>query len=104
MLNPMVKDAVPAPGYDGPMDTMGDRIRTLREARRMSQPQLAAATGVTKSAVSQWESGETKNIKLNTFLALVEVLQTDFEYLVYGASRSPDRGEKPARSGRTGNG
>jgi transcriptional regulator with XRE-family HTH domain len=71
------------------METMGDRIRTLREARKLTQEGLAKAVGVTKSAVSQWEGGSTKNIKLETFLGLLGVLRTDYEYLVYGAERAP---------------
>jgi transcriptional regulator with XRE-family HTH domain len=59
--------------------TMGDRIRTLREARGFSQQQLADAVGVTKGAVGQWERGLTKNVKNVTMLALCQVLQTDQE-------------------------
>jgi transcriptional regulator with XRE-family HTH domain len=70
------------------METMGDRIRQLREARGLTQQQLGALVGVTKSAVSQWEDGSTKNLKLETFLRVCEVLQTDAEYLIWG----PDRG------------
>ena len=38
-----------------PMD-IGDRIRAARKAVGWTQPQLAAAIGVNKSAVAQWES------------------------------------------------
>lgn len=73
------------------MDTMGDRIRVLREAKGWTQSQLAdrlTARGarVTFSAVSQWERGETQNIKLHLFLALVAELGTTHEYLVHGPS------------------
>jgi DNA-binding XRE family transcriptional regulator len=89
MLNTQVKDAVPTSTYAfGCMETMGDRIRQLREARGLTQQQLGALVGVTKSAVSQWEDGSTKNLKLETFLRVCEVLQTDAEYLIWG----PDRG------------
>ncbi len=71
------------------METMGDRIKTLREARKLTQEGLGDLVGVTKSAVSQWEAGATQNIKLKTFLTLLEVLRTDYEYLVYGADRAP---------------
>jgi transcriptional regulator with XRE-family HTH domain len=97
MLNAQVKDALPTYAYAvRPMETMGDRIKALRQARRLSQEGLGNAVGVTKSAVSQWEGGATQNIKLKTFLALLEVLRTDYEYLVYGADRAP----VPPRGGR----
>lgn len=55
----------------------------------MTQPQLAKLTGVTKSAVSQWEDGATSNIKLEPFLRLCDALGTDPHYLVYGPDRAP---------------
>jgi transcriptional regulator with XRE-family HTH domain len=74
-----------------PMETMGDRIRTLRLSKGWSQEALAervSAHGlkVSGNAVSQWERGETENIKLRYFLALVEELGTTHEYLVHGPS------------------
>lgn len=92
MLNLKVKDAVPACIYAVGMETMGDRIRQLREARGLTQLQLGTLVGVTKSAVSQWEDGSTKNLKLETFLRTVEALQTDAEYLIWGPDRGPVRG------------
>lgn len=74
-----------------PMQTMGQRIRMLREAKGWTQTQLAeriTARGaqVSFSAVSQWERDETANIKLPAFLALVDELGTTHEYLVHGPS------------------
>lgn len=103
MLNLAVKDAVRRSDYAiAAMETMCERIKTLREARHMSQTQLADACSVTKSAVSQWENGVTENIKLRTFLALVEVLRTDVEYLVHGAARTASPAAR-SRSTRTAN-
>lgn len=65
---------------------MGERIRQRREGQGLTQAQLAKQIGVTKGAVSQWELGGTKNIKLVTFLKLVEVLHTTADYLVAGAT------------------
>ena len=78
------------------METMGDRIRVLRESKGWTQSQLAArltARGaqVTFSAISQWERGETQNIKLPAFLALVDELGTTHEYLVHGPSEPSGR-------------
>lgn len=89
MLNLEVKDAVPSVHYAFGMETMGDRIKQLRAARNLTQEQLAKATGVTKSAVSQWESGSTKDLKLKTFLLVLEALGTDANYLIWGADRGP---------------
>lgn len=101
MLNFHVKDAVPVVSYALPrMETMGERIKQLREARKLTQEQLGEAVGVSKSAVSQWEDGSTKNIKLTTFLRLVEALGTDERYLIWGAGREPPGAEGTGASGR----
>lgn len=90
MLNCLVKDAGLSVLYAVHMETMGDRIKQLRIARGLTQPALGELCGgVTKSAVSQWEDGSTENIKLKTFIRLCEVLQTDPQYLIWGADRSP---------------
>jgi transcriptional regulator with XRE-family HTH domain len=41
---------------DEPGLTLGARIRTLRRARGLTQDRLADTTGVSRSAVAQWES------------------------------------------------
>lgn len=87
MLNAPVNHAERVRTYPYDVETMGDRVKSLRQARGLTQEQLAKACGVTKSAVSQWESGTTSNIKLPTVLALVSALKTDLAYLVYGADR-----------------
>ncbi len=40
-----------------PAVTIGSRIRTLRRARGLTQDTLAVSTGVSRSAVAQWETG-----------------------------------------------
>ncbi len=42
---------------DSPAVTIGSRIRTLRRARGLTQDTLAVSTGVSRSAVAQWETG-----------------------------------------------
>lgn len=99
MLNSEVKDAVPVVSYAVlRMETMADRIKQLRVARGFTQETFGKAVGVTKSAVSQWEDGSTKNIKLSTFLRVLEVLHTDANYLIWGDARGPAGG--PSSTGR----
>ena len=102
MLDSLVKHADRRPEYHGGMETMGQRIKALREARGMSQQELGQRVGVSKSAVSQWETDSTASVKLPTFLALLEVLHTDMEYLVYGPRRQPGGGQ--THTPRTGSG
>jgi HTH-type transcriptional regulator/antitoxin HipB len=97
MLKPDATDAKESLAYAAPiMQTMGDRIRQLRTARGWSQSELAGRVGVTVGAISQWELGSTKNIKLETFIKLCDELATDFHYLIFGPTRKPP----PRRSGQ----
>jgi transcriptional regulator with XRE-family HTH domain len=98
MLNLQCKYAVPKVSYAARvMETMGDRIRRLREAKHLTQPGLAKLVGVTKSAVCQWELGATANLKLRPLAKLLTVLGTDLPYLVWGERRAPS--DEPPFSG-----
>ena len=66
-------------------ETLGTRIRTLREAGGLTQMDLAMAMGVTQVAVSAWETGNSLNLKLQTFLNILDVLGVaEPEYLIRG--------------------
>lgn len=93
MLTRKVNDANRRVSDTKRMDSMSARIRGLREARGMTQTDLARLVGVTRGAVAQWELGIVDNIKLQTFLKLCDVLGTDPQYLVHGS----DRGHAKAR-------
>lgn len=69
---------------------LGDRIRTRREELKDRGPgfeivDVAKACGVTISAVMQWESGSTANIKLEPFFALADYLRVEPRWLGIGA-------------------
>jgi transcriptional regulator with XRE-family HTH domain len=87
-------------------ETMGERIKRLREARNLTQPALArllismgAPSTLTKAAIHKWESGDTRNIQNATFVLLCQALVTQPEYLVWGADRVPPE-RKPAPAER----
>jgi len=62
------------------------RITDARHRSGMSQSELSRRIGVTKSAVSQWELGATKDIKCRFFFPLAEALEIDPLKLFYGNS------------------
>jgi DNA-binding transcriptional regulator YiaG len=66
-------------------ENLGTRIRTLREAGGLTQMDLALAIGVTQAALSAWETGNSLNLKLQTFLRILDVLGVaEPEYLIRG--------------------
>jgi len=66
-------------------ESVGTRIRTLRKAGGLTQMDLALAIGVTLAAVSAWETGNSSNLKLQTFLRILDVLAVaEPEYLIRG--------------------
>jgi transcriptional regulator with XRE-family HTH domain len=66
-------------------ESLGTRIRTLREAGGLTQMDLALAIGVTQAAVSGWETGNSLNLKLQTFLRILDALGVaEPEYLIRG--------------------
>ena len=64
------------------------RIATARIAKGLSQTQLSKMIGVSKGAVSQWEMGQTKDIKSRNFFPLAKVLEIDPLELFYGKGSS----------------
>jgi transcriptional regulator with XRE-family HTH domain len=78
---------------------MGDRIRLLRQAKGLSQAQLGERVGVTAGAISQWENGLTKNVKLQTFLTLCEELGTNPHYLIFGPDHPGQASRRRSGSG-----
>lgn len=64
------------------MKTLYQRIRMLRINMGLNQSELADKIGVTKSAVSQWESGK-RNPDKEALLSLADLFNVDLNYL-YG--------------------
>ena len=92
MLTLNVKDAAGDLGHVARMESMGDRIKMLRESRGLTQTDLGRLVGVSRAAVAQWENDSVQNIRLPTFLALLEALAADPIWLVHGTTE-----RKPAR-------
>ena len=63
--------------------SVGDRIVELRKKNNMSQAALADAVGVSRQAVSKWETGLSLPDSSKLIL-LAQILSTDIEYLSTG--------------------
>jgi len=63
------------------MATLGDRIKTMREKRQLSQRELAKRAGIDHAWIARLEAGERHNISLAAARRLAEVLQVSVDYL-----------------------
>lgn len=77
--------------------TIGQRLRIARKKRGVTQPELAKKVGVTKSSVSQWETGLTKNMDSGNLLGICRSLKIRPEWLQYGKGEM-DTNEISSRS------
>ncbi len=92
---------------DEEMSTKADRIRLLRRAKGWSQEELADQLNrklvfvgeepIGRAAISQWERGESRDMKNITLYFLCEVLGASHEFLLFGADRRRDRIGTPDR-------
>ncbi|MBL0142631.1 MAG: helix-turn-helix transcriptional regulator [Betaproteobacteria bacterium] len=76
------------------IETFGERLKRLREEKQVSVSSLAKHLGISRSAVSQLESGESKGMKPANLLSAAELLGVDPKTLLYG--ENVDRGAATA--------
>lgn len=72
------------------MNTLGDRIRILREKKKLTQEELGKLIGVQRAAINKYESGAVVNLKRSTIAKLAQVLDTAPSYLMFGENPRPD--------------
>lgn len=70
--------------------SINSNLRQLRLERGMTQEQAAAQLGVTRQAVSSYESGRTRP-DLDMLLRMCEVYHTDLEGILYGRDSALQR-------------
>lgn len=62
--------------------TIGDRIRSLRIEKGMTQEELGEKVGVKKAAINKYENGIVVNLKQSVIANLAEALETTPTYLL----------------------
>lgn len=79
---------------------LNERISAARRAAGMSQEQLGEALGVSRQAVSKWESGQTKP-DLEAVGKMCELFHLSADYLLLGKEDKKDDGLLRSGSGPT---
>ncbi|MCR5274591.1 MAG: helix-turn-helix domain-containing protein [Clostridiales bacterium] len=74
--------------------SIAERILTLRKSKGMSQEQLAEAVGVSRQAVSKWES-EQASPDPEKIITLSEVFGVTTDYLLKGVKPEKENEKKP---------
>lgn len=72
------------------METMGDRIKQIRENRGLDQKDVAAIVGVTAASISMWESGTTTGIRPENFMRFCAYFNVDPWSVVFGPAGDPN--------------
>src|SRR5579871_4382524 len=78
------------------MKTPGDRIRHIREELELSQEGFGRHMGVSKAAVSQWENGDTKNLRPANLFAIQNLSGYSAEWIATGAGAPRLKAKKSA--------
>ena len=68
--------------------TLSEKLQNLRRAAGFSQEALAEQLGVTRQAVSKWETGEGKP-DIDNLLPLAKLLHTTVDYLLDDSAQEP---------------
>ena len=74
--------------------TLGERIKTMRESRGMTQVQLAAEMGVSRSAIGMYERDE-REPDLDTIEALADIFNVPMSALTDRNENKPDLVAEP---------
>lgn len=77
------------------MMDMADRIQQLRKAKGISQEELADQIGVSRQAVSKWESGQSAP-DIERVLLLCGYFETTADYLLRGIEPEQEAGRHSA--------
>ena len=74
--------------------TLGDRLRQLRDMKRLSQDELGQLANVPQSVIADVESGHQATVPLDIAQRLADALAVTLDSLVGSAeaSRTPDPG------------
>lgn len=62
---------------------MGYKIKEVREAKGMTQAELARISGISRVTISALENGVVRNTTSKTLLKLAEALETTVDHIFF---------------------
>lgn len=68
---------------------IGEKIKTARLAKGMTQQELGELLGVQKSAIAKYESGRVVNIKRSTLKKISDILEIRPSELIFDIESNP---------------
>lgn len=74
--------------------TIGERMKRLRIEKNITQEELGAILGVKKATIQKYESGEIRNLKVDTIKFFSEFFELPPAYFIY--DEIPSYGEEIA--------
>lgn len=74
------------------MPTIGERIRDIREAKRLTQDRLAEMSGISKGFLSDLEN-DKRNVSSEYILRIANALGASVDYLLTGETFNSAKGE-----------
>ncbi len=75
--------------------SLAQRLQNLRKEAHYSQEQLADLLGISRQAVSKWESGQGKP-DLDNIARLTEIYNVSADYLISGQEHTPPAPAHPS--------
>lgn len=75
------------------MPSVGDRIREIREAKKLTQDQLSDKAAMSKGFLSEIENGR-RNVSSEYLLRIANVLGASVDYLLRGTTDLPGTGHR----------
>lgn len=69
-------------------NSIADRIKRLRKEAGLSQQKVADAIGVSRVAVTKWESGQTQDMKRSSLSGMAKLFKVSVEELIGGKPKS----------------
>ena len=76
------------------MPSVGDRIREIRESKRLTQDKVAEVTGISKGFISDVENNK-RNVSSEYLLRIANALGASVDYLLRGPSEGVPANAEP---------